>query len=260
MSGISFIVRVRNEEATLEESLKSLRTLTIPHDIHVILNLCTDRSRSIAESLQKEGMPIHIHDYDFPLSRPGYETLITDAVSKHSFVEHSRWCYSKATYPWRFRWDADFVASHALTDYLNGEDWKSRNNPTQIRITYVSPDATNAEAYLFCGDYKVIKYIFWEYCDVKPEPDVITLPSEVSIQHKSVFSDPKSYWREPCWFWPCASSEAGDIRRRYHALVSVCGPEPQAQARASNPESANVFCKVRDNESVLNSLGIHFWE
>jgi len=35
MDGISFIVRARNEEETLEASLRSLKDLTIPHEIFV---------------------------------------------------------------------------------------------------------------------------------------------------------------------------------------------------------------------------------
>jgi len=260
MSGISFIVRVRNEEATLETSLRSLSSLKIPHDIHVILNMCTDRSREIAETLQKEGMPIHIHTYDIPLSRAGYENLITDIGSKHSFAEHSRWCYAKATHPWRFRWDSDFIASDALLRYLNDGDWKPTDVSTKIHITYVSPDVTNAEPYLFCGDYNVTKYIFWEYCDMVGQHKSIQLPADVNIIHASVLSNMKKYWKEPCWFWTDASDEAAEIRRRYHALVSVCGDEPTGQARASNPTSANVFCAVRDAETVLHSHGIHFWK
>lgn len=259
MAGISFIVRVRNEEATLEVSLRSLKALTIPHDIHVILNLCTDRSREIAETLQSEGMPIQIHAYDIPLSRPGYENLITDTGSKHSFAEHSRWCYAKATYPWRFRWDSDFIASDALVEYLNKGDWKASEVATKIHITYVSPDVSNSEAYLFCGEFKVIKYIFWEYCEMVEGHKTIELPKDTNIVHASILSEMKKYWKEPCWFWPDISEEAGELRRRYHALVALCGPEPPAQARASNPSSANIFCQVRDNQNNLNACGIHFW-
>jgi glycosyltransferase involved in cell wall biosynthesis len=259
MAGISFIVRVRNEEATLEESLTSLKRLTIPHDIHVILNLCTDRSREIAEKLQKEGMPIHIHAYDIPLSRAGYEMLITDAESPHSFVQHSKWCYSKATHTWKFRWDADFIASPALIEYLNRREWSVPEKPTIIKITYVSPDVSNSEGYLFTGDFSIIKYVFWEYCQLEGDHVTEDLAPEIHIQHKSVLWEMKKYWKEPCWFWPDPSDEAAELRRKYHALVALCGSEPQGQARASNPSSANIFCQVRDNEEKLKSHGIHFW-
>ena len=53
MEGISFIIKVRNEETTLEQCIRSLFPLTVPHEIIVILHCCTDRSKEIAETLAK---------------------------------------------------------------------------------------------------------------------------------------------------------------------------------------------------------------
>jgi glycosyltransferase involved in cell wall biosynthesis len=52
--GISFIVRARNEEKNLEKCVRSLFTLTIPYEINIILNSCTDRSEEIAKKLAEE--------------------------------------------------------------------------------------------------------------------------------------------------------------------------------------------------------------
>lgn len=259
MEGISFIVRVRNEEATLEECLRSLTKLTIPYDIHVILHMCSDRSREIAEKIQSEGFPLHIHTYDYPVSRAGYETLITDKESPHNLATYYKWCFAKGRHSWLFKWDADFTASDLLIDNLNAKTWEKPDIPTQYVIHYVSDDVSSSEKYLFSGEYEYIKYIFWEYCRLVGEVQTLSLPKEMYIRHNSVLTNKKAYWEEPCWFWPVLTDEAMILRTKYHALLSICGPEPNAQARACNPESSNIFCLVQSKEEELKKVGIHFW-
>ena len=259
MEGISFIVRVRNEEATLEECLRSLTKLTIPYDIHVILHLCTDRSLEIAEKIQSEGFPVHIHGYQYPVSRAGYEVLVTDKDSKHSMVEYSRWCISRSTRVWTFRWDSDFIASDALIDILNAKTWFKPDISTQYAIHYVSDDVSSSEKYLFSGEYEYIKYIFWEYCRLVGEVQTLSFPKEMYIRHNSVLTNKKAYWEEPCWFWPVLTDEAMILRTKYHALLSICGPEENAQARACNPVSNDILSNVVNKEEELKKVGIHFW-
>lgn len=43
MDGISFVMRVRNEEDTLETAIRSLFSLTINYEIRIVLHLCTDK-------------------------------------------------------------------------------------------------------------------------------------------------------------------------------------------------------------------------
>ena len=78
--GISFILRARNEEAYLTQSLTSLLSLTIPHEIVIILHKCTDQSKDIALDAQAKGGQIRIYETDHSLSKAGYETLATPAV------------------------------------------------------------------------------------------------------------------------------------------------------------------------------------
>ena len=137
--GISFIVRIRNEEATLTRSVRSLISLTIPHEIVLILHRCTDRSPSIAFGLAKENPHVRIVTYDHVVSRAGYETLVTDAKSDHSFVQYSNWCAEQAQYPWMFRWDADFVMTRPLLDYINLQEWTPKN----MRIGLTSKNKTH---------------------------------------------------------------------------------------------------------------------
>lgn len=119
VSGISFIVRIRDEEDVLYDSISSLKALTIPHEIILILHLCIDSSPQIAEKLANENPNIRVIFYNHEVSKAGYETLATDADSDHSFVKYSNWCFNLKKYPWVFKWDADFLSSEGLIKFLN---------------------------------------------------------------------------------------------------------------------------------------------
>jgi glycosyltransferase involved in cell wall biosynthesis len=259
MDGISFIIRVRNEEANLDQCIRSLSKLTIPYDVHVILHMCTDRSLEIAEKIQTEGFPVHIHTYDYPISRAGYEYLVTNKDSPHSMTEYTRWSISKSTRVWTFRWDADFTASDNLIQYLNEKTWETPTVSTQYKIHYVAEDAQDKENYLFSGNYEYSKYMFWEYIQLLGEHQTLEFPKEAYICHNSILTNKKSYWNDPSWFSVDSSEEAIELQRRYNILLHICGPEPNAQARSKCPDCEIVFFKVRDNEKILNSVGISFY-
>ena len=254
-SGISFIVRARNEERTLEACLRSLKALTIPYEIVLVLHMTSDRSKEIADALVKEGMPLVVFRYDKPLSRAGYETLVTDMESPHSMRTFSKWSFDKAMCPWKFRWDADFIASPELIAKLNSREWVAPTNTTRIRIPAVSVDARNEECYLFAGEYEYRKYIFWEYTEFIGQLGYEHW-TDATIEHASDLKEKKPYWSAEPWFLSDTSEEAQTLRTRYAALVAICGPEPHAQARASNPESDPVFFKVQQNEALLERIGI----
>ena len=258
MEGISFVVRVRNEEATLEECLRSLKPLTIQYEVIVVLHLCTDGSREIAERLQAEGMPIKIYEYTVPLSRAGYETLVTDADSPHSMVYYSKWCFGKATRYWKFLWDADFVMTPGLLRYLNEIGW-GWSEPTRIRIP-TDPGTNMGEHYLFTGELKYTKYLFWELKDVEGHhTDMNVYYDDAYIHHNSTLDNKKEYWDEPSWFLTDTSEEAQTVKRRYEFLCQMCGPEVIGHARCGNPISGGIEGKVYGSEGTLATAGIRFW-
>jgi glycosyltransferase involved in cell wall biosynthesis len=189
-------VRARNEEATLRESLESLQGLTIRHEIIVILHLCTDSSRRIAESFPN----IRIYEYEIPVSRAGYETLITPDTSKHSLIAYYNWCFAKAQHLWSFRWDADFVAPPRLRDFLNGRDWNDPT-PTRIRIPVITPNAdVSSECYLSNAGRTFKKLAFWEYNSSLFSANVREEICPTTLDHVSPLDRVKSYWRADPWF------------------------------------------------------------
>jgi glycosyltransferase involved in cell wall biosynthesis len=249
-NGISFIVRIRNEEAVLEQSIRSLSQITVPHEIVLILHLCTDGSAQIAERLAGENPNIRIMTYDVEISRPGYETLATDENSKHSVVTYYNWWIRQAKYPWVFKWDADFLASPELVSAINNEIWTPKN----MYVTIVAKNSTssNREAYLVGGERVYKKYIFWENNMFNGDIKQRQFDDHVNITHASELSVLKSYWRDSPWFEREDSDEARLVKSRVDRLTADFGPEPQGMARASNPECDAAFMAI---SSANNGAG-----
>lgn len=263
MEGISFIVRIRDEEETLEQSIRSLFEIQVPHEILLILHLCKDHSKEIAQQLARENPNIRVLEYNTPISRAGYETLCTDKDSPHSIMTYYTWCYNQANYAWKFKWDADFVSTPSLIEYINGCRWGYSSQSVALYIEALSGDSSNRERYIICGDFAFHKYYFWEQIELK-QPIHTIYPEHVTIFHDSLLAHKKKYWNYVPWFLdskyleahPEHIREAFCVANRYVKVIELCGPEPNGQARASNPECKDVHYAVIQHEHALKEYGI----
>lgn len=248
--GISFILRARNEEAYLAQSLASLLGLTIAHEIIVILHKCTDESKDIALTAQAKGQPIRIYETDTNLSKAGYETLATPASYNESLASFYLKCFSFGQYNWLFKWDADFVASPELLGFLNSELVSDETKPLRYLIPcQMSENVINKETYLFncLAAYK--KYIFWE-------TPAFLAGSEIKEISAKIFTIPhtilKEYWKEPPWF----IGKNIFLEDRYKKIVELCGPEPVGASRAQCKDCEGPYFRVLQNKTELEALGI----
>jgi hypothetical protein len=239
LSGISFIVRVRNEEKTLESSIRSLFNLNIPHEINIILHCCSDKSETIARSLANENKNINIFTYDKKISRAGYETLATDASSEHSIMTYYNYCFGTGKYIWKFKWDADFTASSELIDFLNSKTWEYEE--AYYVIDYKMKSLRAGEKYLFCPFYKYYKYLFWEVNTHGNNAKRYVLDEPYFIYHNSELEEIKTYWNEEPWYLTEDSDEARIVEQRIERLTNDFGKEPVGMARALNPD-CDSFC------------------
>lgn len=242
LNGISFMVRVRNEEKTLEESIRSLFSLTIPYEINIILHLCNDKSEEIAERLRSENNNIKIYKYNHEISRPGYELLATDADSIHSFVYYSDWCLKLSNYYWVFKWDADFISTPDLITFLNSNTWEEKNMLYNIRCS--NNIESHVESYLACGLIKYTKYLFWEVGYYTSNIQSIKLENNISIFHKSNLLELKEYWRELPWYETEDSEEAKIVKYRIKKLIDEFGIEKEGMARGANDESTPILRQI----------------
>jgi len=252
LEGISFMLRVRDEEDTLEKSIRSLFALKIPHEIVIILHLCTDKSNKIAEDLSKENSNIKIFTYDIEISRAGYETLATDDNSQHSLIRYYNWCLDKTKYPWIFKWDADHLASLRLIEFLNEKSWKQEN--IIYKIASKNEDGINIEPFLMGCLKSYKKYWFWEVpYFVGSNIKKIDLNHNICIEHNSSLSLLKSYWKKKSWFENDNSDEACLIKNRIHRLINDFCPEPIGMARAKNIECENILREmIRKKPDYIN--------
>lgn len=241
MEGISFIVKIRDEEDTLYESIKSLESLTIPHEIILILHLCSDRSQEIAETLAKENSNVKILFYNKEVSRAGYETLATDADSQHSLVTYYNWCVSQGKYPWTFKWDSDFISTPPLIVFLNENTWEKKN--INYLITCKNDEMFGQEYYLLGTLNSYAKYIWWEFPNMHAH-ESIHLDKSIYIEHSSKLAKLKKYWTQPPWFESEDSEEAITVKNRIMQLTNDFGAEPKGMARCCNSEGNSIYLNI----------------
>lgn len=249
--GISFILRARNEEAYLAQSLFSLLGLTITHEIVIILHKCTDQSKDIALTAQAKGQPIRIYETNENLSKAGYETLATPVNYNESLPSFYLKCFSLGQYNWLFKWDADFVASPELISFLNSELVLDEVKPIRYLIPcQMSEDVVNKETYLFNCLVGYKKYIFWE------TPAFLSGSTTLEISAK-IFTIPhtilKEYWKEPTWFM---GGKNTFLEERYRKIVEFCGPEPIGASRAQCKDCEGPYFNVLEKKIELEALGI----
>jgi glycosyltransferase involved in cell wall biosynthesis len=259
--GISFIIRARNEEATLEQCIRSLFDIQVPHEIIVILHCCTDRSKEIVEGLQrerekiKENSKIIIYEYLIEISRAGYETLATDKDSNHSLMTYYNWCLNKASFLWKCKWDADFIMTPELLNYINSntELWKKHSKIIKLN----AKNSTSVETYDYFSSCLTgySKYHMWEvpyYNYYTDQYEVIHL-NDIYITHCSELTNLKSYWRAEPWYKTEDSEEARIVQERINCLVRDFGPEPPGLARSCNPECNPLQARIiQANPSYIN--------
>lgn len=255
-SGISFILRIKNEQETLKECIQSLRNIKVPHEIIVLLNQCTDSSAQIIRDELEYNSNIKIHHYDVPLSRAGYENLCTDAKSRHSLTYYWNLGPMLSKYPWMFDWDGDFVMTNPIKEYLASNAWNQANTPAGVRFHAVDDDGVmHGQEYLFSHHFYADKYWFWHL-----KQTIIpyqTSDPGLAIFHRSSLSKKKSYWEEDPWFVnDHQDEESALIRSRMEAVTDLLGPEIVGQARASNQESIALLTHAMMNEHNLMALGV----
>lgn len=240
--GVSFLVKIHNEETTLETSIRSLFGLLITYEIILILHRCTDASTRIALRLQAEQPTlIRILTYNATVARPGYETLVTEAASPHSLPTYYNWAHQQRRYLWTAKWDADFVATPALRTYLNTADvWHLPHQLIWLGAT--SSTHTEYHSYFTSCLSHYRKDIFYEAPVFRFDPSkhVRHMPP-VHIQHLSSVSHLKDYWWDPPWFDQETSEEATIAKERYNRLIVEFGMPPVGMGRSGDSTTAIEF-------------------
>ena len=186
--------------------------------IIIILNRCTDKSEEISLTLQKTNPNIKIYYYNYKLSRPGYETLATDANSNHSIIKYYNWALEKANYKWKVKWDADFVMIDEFANWINNKNiWNETN-----QVIKIGAKNNNHEEYYeyFSSSLSYYqKFVFYENAvhEIIPSLHIIhDLIGKYDILHNS--NEIKKYWFESPWYLEENTEEATIVKNRINKL------------------------------------------
>lgn len=249
--GISFVLRVRNEETYLTDCLASLKSITVPHEIIVILHKCTDTSKAIVKAASIEGQPIRSIETDQDLSKAGYETLVTPTNHPASLMSFYNWCFSHAKYNWLFKWDADFTTSPELVDFLNTVLVLDEVTPVHYTVPcQMTPEIVNREKYLFNCLITYTKWIFWEVPSFPLTVEGRSIDAQIYTIPPSIL---KPYWKEPPWF----IGKDAFLEEQYRKITVFCGPEPIGASRAQCKDCDVSYFMVISCRVFLATLGIY---
>ncbi len=109
-SGVSAMVRVKNEEAKLSYTLGSI--VDVFDEIVVVDNASGDQTLEVALALKSQRDrqdKIRLYSYPFRVGRVGQEHLATPEDSVHSLTYYYNWCLSLCSYRYVCKWDGDMV-------------------------------------------------------------------------------------------------------------------------------------------------------
>jgi glycosyltransferase involved in cell wall biosynthesis len=248
-TSISFMLRCRNEERTLERALTTLECLMkfgISYEIVVILHLCTDQSRAIAENYsQISPVPIRIWTYDLEVSRAGVETYVTDADHERSFVFYSNWCLHQTHAPFVYKWDADFEMNELLAEEIAGLLIDDTGQPLAVTIPFICNDGVtvSGESYLVSGHLGYTKQVFWEVPIFMQGVKYVALKNRF-LHNDAPAADPKQYWERKPWFADEFEGQGNVFRRRYNIVKTF---------HAGNNDMAR-SCSLNYDRSLVQRL------
>lgn len=256
--GISFITRCHNEQDNIASAITSLEKLSIPYEIVVILHRSTDRSQELVFDLADK-YPISIVKYSKPISRAGYETLVTPADHPNSLISYVNWCFGHARYNWIFRWDADFTANSQLIDFVNNLD-PGETDPIAYKIRCDLGDHVTAEHYLSNCLTRFKKYKFWELAEYIQHNTQFQWPPNNCIIKSVSRNNLKKYWSNSAWFNDQQQQDI-DLARKLFLLEFLVGKEPRGFGACCYrmEEFYELFLKIDQLEQHLKKLNINFY-
>lgn len=254
--GISFITRCHNEQDNIVNAITSLEKLRVPYEIIIILHRSTDSSQELVFDLADK-FPISIVKYSKQISRAGYETLITPAHHPNSLISYVNWCFSHAKHNWIFRWDADFVATDELINFLNSLD-PAHNDPTVYKIRCDLGDHITAEHYLNNCLHSFKKFKFWEIAEYNCKNPKFKWPENNATIISIPRTNLKKYWDNRPWF---NETNDKDLCGKMFLLEFLAGQEPKGFGACCYKveDYKDQFLKIDKLEHHLKHFDINFY-
>ncbi len=256
-TGISFILRAKNEEKTIGMALDSLKSLNIPYEVNVILNQCSDHTdkevrdredQSARSTTAMVGIPnIHIYQYPFQLGKTGIENVCTPVDSVHSTIWLLNWAMMRGQYSYTFRWDADFIMTSALAEEIGDIVTNRTFDAVNIEALFSDSGKANTEPYLWANDLipRYLRYSLWHLTRFAKTSTPKVGTAKNKIVHDSPLSSKKSYWEAGPWWEKEEENELiKSIKDKYSLIKEKIG-SISLHARASCKESEELARRVQ---------------
>ena len=250
--GISFLMRAKNEERTIGMALDSLTQLSIPYEVNIVLNNCTDKTELEVKKRQDAGQTINLYNYPFQLGKTGLENQCTPVTSVHSTVWLLNWMLLKGTCEYTFRWDADFIMTSVLAQELD-KRVITDNEADIYNISALFSDSgkANREPYLWSNSLRprYCRYSLWHLAKFGiSSPRIASLQG--AIIHDSPLSELKDYWETEPWWESENREETQDLvkkcKKKYQNLLKIVG-DCSTRGRASCPKSEELAKKIQQS-------------
>jgi hypothetical protein len=125
-NGYSFLIRIKNEESTIEKCIIDI--IDLADEIIIVDNNSSDNTLNIILELEKKYKNIFVYQYKIDVPRCGKEHsenyLKGGLLSNNTLTNYYNWTLSKATYNKKIKWDGDFYAikencKELLDEYRN---------------------------------------------------------------------------------------------------------------------------------------------
>jgi glycosyltransferase involved in cell wall biosynthesis len=117
-NGYSFLLRIKNEESTIEKCI--LDIVDIADEIIVVDNNSSDNTLNIILDLEKKYNNIFVYQYKIDIPRCGIEHIqnFKNGNKDNTLTNYYNWTLSKATFNKKIKWDGDFYAIKKTLDEL----------------------------------------------------------------------------------------------------------------------------------------------
>jgi glycosyltransferase involved in cell wall biosynthesis len=214
-SGVSALVRARNEEQKIQHCLRSI--LPLFDEIVFVDNCSEDRTLAIVRALKDREDPgdkIRLHSYPFRLARFGPEHDETPANSVHSAVYYSNWAIAQCAFRYVCKWDGDMVLRREarepfrqLLQRIQTDPEKCWTFPGQTIYRdlqgdyYCSVGEVNQEIMLFPygRNPRFYKAAHWECLQSRPPLPVAHFEPVTFYELKFADEDEFAHWSTTDW-------------------------------------------------------------
>ena len=161
-SGISLIIRAKNEEYNLKFCIESVVDLV--DEIIFVDNNSTDQTYNIMKKYAEKYNKIKLYQYNINVSKVGVEHQQSIKNNdKNTLGTFYNWCLSKATKYNVFKWDADFICIRDnFIQLVNKYNLNVRNDKFAIWFTGKTLFENNNNYYLnytsFYNEFRIFSY------------------------------------------------------------------------------------------------------